>query len=170
MTFEIRRLSVADADAFRTLRLAALKDVPKAFSESFAEAAAADDEFWRSRVAENYILGGFEQGTLMGMAQVDRYASAATQHRAWLTGVYVMPQMRGTGMSRALMDEALNDAKSQGVLQIHLGVGVFNEAARKLYEKLGFEAYGTQPRGLFAEGEYVDEILMVRFLDDEETK
>lgn len=167
MTVEIRRLNVEDADAFRSLRLSALKDAPKAFSESFAEASAYADDIWCDHLVSNYVLGGFDQGTLAGMAQIDRYASETMQHRAWLTGVYVEPRMRGVGMSGALLERVLNDARDQGILQVHLGVGVLNEPARKLYEKLDFEAYGTQPRGLFADGEYVDEVLMVRFLDKE---
>ena len=43
--------------------------------------------------------------------------------------------------------------------------GSKNEPAIRLYQKLGFETYGTEPRYLFGNGRYIDEHLMVRFLD-----
>jgi RimJ/RimL family protein N-acetyltransferase len=39
-----------------------------------------------------------------------------------------------------------------------------NLAARRLYESLGFAAYGHEVQALKHNGRYYDEILMVRFL------
>ena len=45
------------------------------------------------------------------------------------------------------------------------GVAVGNTPAIRLYQKAGFEIYGTEPRALFVNGRYIDEHMMVRFLD-----
>jgi RimJ/RimL family protein N-acetyltransferase len=39
-----------------------------------------------------------------------------------------------------------------------------NEAAHRLYQKLGFSEYGREMKALKLGGRYLDEILMVRFL------
>ena len=40
-----------------------------------------------------------------------------------------------------------------------------NEAARRLYRTLGFIEYGLERRALKQNGRYYDEVLMVKFLD-----
>jgi len=40
-----------------------------------------------------------------------------------------------------------------------------NEAARRLYRALGFIEYGVEKRALKQNGRYYDEVLMVKFLD-----
>ncbi|CRI00648.1 Uncharacterised protein [Streptococcus pneumoniae] len=47
-----------------------------------------------------------------------------------------------------------------------LDVVVGNDAAKKLYESLGFQTYGVQERSLKHNGQYWDEEHMVLFLND----
>ena len=51
------------------------------------------------------------------------------------------------------------------VEQLRLGVVDTNEAAIRLYQKHGFEIYGTEMRALKTEAGYSNEVLMVRFLE-----
>ena len=46
---------------------------------------------------------------------------------------------RGKGVGRALMDEAEKWAKAQGITQSELSVWDFNEGARAMYGKMGYE-------------------------------
>jgi ribosomal protein S18 acetylase RimI-like enzyme len=48
---------------------------------------------------------------------------------------------------------------------IHLSVAVTNDRAIHFYERLGFSKYGTESRALKIGNEYIDEHLMVRFLN-----
>ncbi|MGQ0452909.1 GNAT family N-acetyltransferase, partial [Bacillus sp. SS-TM] len=52
------------------------------------------------------------------------------------------------------------------VEQLMLDVVVGNDAAKKLYESLGFQTYGVQERSLKHNGQYWDEEHMVLFLND----
>ena len=52
----------------------------------------------------------------------------------------------------------------EGLEQLHLAVVTSAHAARRLYESLGFEVYGTAPRALKAGGECWDEELRVFML------
>ena len=47
---------------------------------------------------------------------------------------------------------------------MELAVVTRNRRARGLYKALGFETYGTEPRALFVDGEYLDEEHMVLLL------
>ena len=76
----------------------------------------------------------------------------------------MQPALRGTGCALELIETAVDQARDE-VLQLHLGVGAHNKPAIRLYEKAGFSIYGTEPRSLNVNGRYVDEHLMVRFLD-----
>ncbi|MBN1876758.1 MAG: GNAT family N-acetyltransferase [Anaerolineae bacterium] len=61
----------------------------------------------------------------------------------WLIGnVVVHPDYRGRGISRALMDAAINAARDAAARWVGLEVRVDNDIARGLYERLGFTACG----------------------------
>lgn len=167
MGFLVRRLTGDDAIALKALRLKALADVPLAFSESLEDAQALLDHDWQVRIAANSIFGLFDGDQLLGMAQIERPEDAALRHKAWLTSVYLDDALRGRGAGRQLLEHTIKGAKSDGILQLQLGVGEFNSGVKQLYERLGFETYGLEPRGLFANDEYVNEHLMVLFLDKE---
>jgi hypothetical protein len=50
----VRALAVAEWDAFRNLRLVALKDAPGVFATSYAEAAKRAPETWQSLVKRTH--------------------------------------------------------------------------------------------------------------------
>ena len=80
--------------------------------------------------------------------------------------MYVTPEMRGKGVAKSLMHEAIDKARTlEGIEQIYLTVVSSNVAAKKLYTSLGFEVYGTEKRALKIEQTYLDEDLMVLFLN-----
>ncbi|MBJ3786602.1 GNAT family N-acetyltransferase [Devosia sediminis] len=165
MTYSIRRLGAEDLAAYRAIRHEALANHPEAFvatAEAFAQ--KGDDEI-RQTLETLTVFGAIlPDGRLGGINAFLRDGGAKERHRGWMIQVYVRPEHRGTGMSRALVEHLVDHARSQ-VIQIHLGVWSENEPAIRLYQKLGFQTYGTEPRYLFVNGRYIDEHLMVRFLD-----
>ena len=79
-----------------------------------------------------------------------------------LASRYVQPERRGQGAGKALLQEAITEAKRlAGVEQLHLSVVTTNTAACSLYHAIGFEIYGTVPRALKMDEQYWDEYLMV---------
>jgi ribosomal protein S18 acetylase RimI-like enzyme len=80
--------------------------------------------------------------------------------------VWVLPERRRTGVATALSRAAEDEAKARGFDRISLSVGLANDAARSLYERLGFADTGLAPervagtinlRGLDVE---VDDVLV----------
>ncbi|RCW39677.1 ribosomal protein S18 acetylase RimI-like enzyme [Halopolyspora algeriensis] len=52
--------------------------------------------------------------------------------------LYVVPDRRGQGHGRMLMETALNLARARGATTVELGTAASDTAARGLYESLGF--------------------------------
>jgi GNAT superfamily N-acetyltransferase len=56
----------------------------------------------------------------------------------YLEELYVVPERRGQGYGRMLMETALDVARGRGATTMELGTAVSDRAARGLYESLGF--------------------------------
>lgn len=67
-----------------------------------------------------------------------REALWTTGQECYLAELYVVPARRGQGGGRALMVEALRQAKDRGADTMDIGVDEPDVAARRLYESLGF--------------------------------
>jgi ribosomal protein S18 acetylase RimI-like enzyme len=136
---EIRRLTPDDADELWKLRLTALETEPQAFRETAAEHRQKTMASFAARLSRdgscNCVYGAFEGGALVGMAGSYR----KDEQRAWIWGVFVLPQYRGQGISRALLEALLDEIRSVPRLNsIHLTVAVTQEPARRLYRSCGF--------------------------------
>jgi ribosomal protein S18 acetylase RimI-like enzyme len=57
---------------------------------------------------------------------------------SYLEELYVVPDRRGQGLGRALMEEAIDLSRREGANDMHLGTSEDDVAARGLYESLGF--------------------------------
>ncbi len=79
-------------------------------------------------------------------------------------GIGLLPEYRGMGLGRKLMDEAITRASQAGLLRVELEVYASNAPAIALYEKLGFEREGLKKRGRFIDGAYDDVVQMALFL------
>ncbi len=65
----------------------------------------------------------------------------------YLAELYVIPDRRGQGLGRALMEAAIELARSEGADYMDLGTSEEDVAARALYESLGFSNREGKPDG-----------------------
>jgi ribosomal protein S18 acetylase RimI-like enzyme len=65
----------------------------------------------------------------------------------YLAELYVVPERRGQGLGRALMEAAIELARREGATYMDLGTGEDDRAARALYESMGFDNRGGKPDG-----------------------
>jgi RimJ/RimL family protein N-acetyltransferase len=165
VTFEVRRLTASDAEAYRALRIEGLKLSPASFGSSLAEEGDRPASAWAERLDKGFAFGLFEAGALVGIAGFHREGMRNTEHRGQLVGVYLTPAARGRGGSDPLMAAVIDEARNH-VLQLHLAVTQSNHSARRLYERHGFVTYGEDPRGLKVDGVFYDDYLMVLRLDE----
>jgi ribosomal-protein-alanine N-acetyltransferase len=61
-----------------------------------------------------------------------------------INNLAVLPSARRTGMASALLERALGDGVRCGAVRATLEVRRSNEAARQLYERLGFQVAGVR--------------------------
>ena len=66
---------------------------------------------------------------------------------SYLAELYVVPDRRGQGIGRALMEETMAAARAAGADTMELGTGEDDVAARALYESLGFDNHEHGPGG-----------------------
>lgn len=156
MTVTVRRLTPADAPAYRAARLAALQADPAAFLTNAAEFAALGDEALAARLAPDaagVTLGAFVDGELLGLLTLVREAAPPLAHRVNVYGVSVAPPARGQGVGAALVQAGVEQARSwAGVTSLHLAVMDSQPAALRLYERAGFRVWGTQPDAVRRDG------------------
>jgi GNAT superfamily N-acetyltransferase len=70
--------------------------------------------------------------------------------------MYVMPERRGTGLSRRMLGALEDEARGLGFRRVRLETGVYQHEALALYRSSGFE-------GIPRYGPYADDELSVCF-------
>jgi RimJ/RimL family protein N-acetyltransferase len=160
----IAKLPPEKWQAYKALRLRALRDDPQAFSESFQKAVAYPDERWQQRAAEGYagkvslMVFASEGEQLVGMMGV--FFPPHDPGMALIVGMYVVPEARGKGISKQLMAALLRELKANpGINKAALSVNKGQLAAVKLYESFGFKLVGEENTQL-GDGKYYDAYLM----------
>jgi len=66
---------------------------------------------------------------------------------SYLAELYVVPERRGRGLGRSLMEAALEAARDRGAGYMELNTAETDVVARKLYESLGFNNREGKPDG-----------------------
>jgi RimJ/RimL family protein N-acetyltransferase len=165
VSYAARRLTLADADAYKAIRIEGLSNDPASFGSSLAEEGSNPPAFWTDRLNNSFMFGLFDGDRLVGTAGFYLEGMEKIRHRAHLVGVYLCPAVRGRGAAKILLEPLIGEARRQA-LQLHLAVTTDNEPARRLYERMGFVIYGTDLRGLRVDGRFYDDYLMVLRLDE----
>jgi ribosomal protein S18 acetylase RimI-like enzyme len=139
----VRIAGPEDADAIGRL----LHDFNREFNEPTPGPARL-----AKRVRE--LLAGGDTTVLLGGAGPDglavlrfRPAIFTEALECYLAELYIVPDRRGRGLGRALMEAAMNLARDRGADHMDLGTSEDDVAARALYESLGFNNREGRPDG-----------------------
>ena len=139
----VRRAEIADAEAIGRL----LHDFNREFDEPTPGPGAVAERV-RALLAAGemtVLLGGAGPH---GLAVLRFRPAVLTDGReCYLEDLYVAPGHRGHGLGRALMEAALDVARGEGAIEMHLGTSEDDVAARALYESLGFSNREGGPDG-----------------------
>jgi ribosomal protein S18 acetylase RimI-like enzyme len=142
------------------LRLAGLRDRPKAFGASYEDEVLRPHDWFADRLERNVVIGGWrEVSILVGVVGLHIPEAVKSSHKGELWGMFVSPEARRTRLATALLAQLTRHAASV-VDEIRLAVGATNVEAVRLYEKAGFTACGLDRRALKVNGRYYDNLLM----------
>lgn len=167
---EIKLLDASDAQRYWALRLEALKRHPEAFLTSYDDAKKRENPIDQVasnfNVEGNFTFGAFDHEELIGVVTLLQESAEKIRHRANIFALYVTPNKQGLGVGKALIEEAINKAKTiEAIEKINLSVMANNEKAKNLYSKLGFKAYGFEENALKVNGVYYNDEHMVLHLN-----
>ncbi|MEO8754658.1 MAG: GNAT family N-acetyltransferase [Casimicrobiaceae bacterium] len=153
----MRRLTPADAPAYREIRLRGLREHAEAFTSSHEEDAVKAMAATEERLAADSgaaIFGAFVGEVLAGGIGLAREPRRKTRHKANIVAMYVQPEFGRRGIGRALLAHAIDCARADGIEQLTLTVTQTNAAARELYAAAGFATFGIEPRAIKVDGTY----------------
>ncbi len=165
------RLTPERAAEYRELMLHAYADHPDAFTSSVAERGAMPLSWWGKRLAPDpeaseRVYGAIVDGRLAGAVGLSFEPREKARHKALLFGMYVPQRSRNQGLGAMLVRAALEGARERPEVKlVQLTVTDVNHAARALYEKHGFVAFGTEPFAVAVDGAYVAKLHMSCALD-----
>jgi predicted GNAT family acetyltransferase len=98
---------------------------------------------YRSRIAEliaeGRALARIEDGRVMFKAEIGAASAQACQ----VQGVWVEPELRQRGLAAPGMAAVVDYARRAIAPTVSLYVNDFNTAARRTYERVGFQEIGT---------------------------
>lgn len=163
---------------YKEFRLLSLQVAPEAFASNYATEAAFLDEVWYERLANPHAATYFalENSKIVGTVSMlgpliygpedmavlgnpwqaigdktsDEQAMGHMHYR--MNGVFTLPDVRGQGVGKALIEAALKYAGDEAAVQgkafvCSVVVESENSGARRLYERCGFVAMKEVPNG-----------------------
>ena len=137
---EVRRIRPDEMEAYREVRLRALRLAPYAFGTTFADASSRDDDAWRANTVRlcRPDIAGFVldrgDGTLGGLVSVTIEDPAAAEvNQMWLD-----EDLRGGAWGAALLGACEAFATAGGVRRLALWAAATNERALRFYRRCGY--------------------------------
>lgn len=132
----IRPLTAQDQPEWAALWRAYLAfyetELPQAvYDSTFSRLLGDDDRDFSCLVAER-------DGRLVGLTHFLFHRHAwKTEDVCYLQDLYADPQVRGTGIGRALIEAVYAEADRRGAPSVYWLTQEFNHAARRLYDRVG---------------------------------
>jgi RimJ/RimL family protein N-acetyltransferase len=105
-----------------------------------------------------------EGDRVVGWCDITPRDRATTRHSGVL-GMGILPEWRGRGLGRALIERTLEAARAFPLVRVELAVRADNASAAALYRKVGFEVEGLRRRAMLVDGVYYDDIIMALQFD-----
>jgi ribosomal protein S18 acetylase RimI-like enzyme len=125
------------------------------------------------------VLGFLDKQRRLGMVQL--VAAAGSRVVGWCDvipknvegfrhssdlGMGLLPDYRGRGLGRALLERTLERARGGGLLRVELEVYAGNAAAIALYERCGFRHEGRRRRARLLDGGAEDGVEAASLYDE----
>ncbi|WP_395576662.1 GNAT family N-acetyltransferase [Streptomyces sp. BK79] len=180
--YVIRSIRADEWPAVKELRLRALRDplAHLAYLETYDDAVVRPDSYWQERAkggaeggdgrARQFVAegpGGLWLGTLTVLVEeagtTDWAGFPVERSQGHVVGVFVRPEWRGSGLTKALFAAGLEWAWESGLERVRLIVHPDNGRAQGAYRKAGFVPSGrTVPLAGGGPGDHELEFVLER--------
>jgi RimJ/RimL family protein N-acetyltransferase len=135
-------------------------------AQTEAPALAKIEGFVRQSVADDAVqFVAVDDAQVVGWADVFPAWAQAVAHCGSL-GMGVLPSHRGQGLGKRLLQACIDKAWRKGLTRIELEARSDNEAAIRLYERLGFVHEARMRKAMRFDGVYFDSVLMSLVRDE----
>ena len=135
--FLLRPATAADREWLYALHCATMRDV--------IERTWGWDETWQRAHFESRFSPAGVSIVVVAGRDVGVVIVQARPAEVYVAEIEIAPEMQGRGLGTAVMRQVLVDAAARG-LPVTLQVLEANAGARRLYERLGFQAIGQAER------------------------
>lgn len=155
-----QEIKTKDSEAYYKLRILSEQEYPQFVGFNAERELVAGSEGIKEILLNypsegTYVLGVFDEASLVGVLVASRRLSKKYRHKAFLWGMYVLPDYRGEGAAKLLMDTIIEWAKDHPeIMALTLQVTLSNTRGQAFYKKYGFSVFGTEQNSLFAADEY----------------
>jgi ribosomal protein S18 acetylase RimI-like enzyme len=137
LPLEIRLLTRDDWVELRNIRLAALQESPDAFLSTYQQEVVYDSDRWRTEFDRGNWYVGIRAGAPVSLLGVTR-GTGTPIHECYLEYLWVAPEHRRSGIASGMLTAILERLRTAAVGTTFVWVIDGNEAARHLYERIGF--------------------------------
>lgn len=161
-SIEIKEIFSTEIEQYKMFLTAALKSDEESLLITHKD--NKDASFPTKDRNDSFTLGAYAENVLAGIVSFARDGEdrEKLRHKGIISTMYVSKEFRGHGIARRLLEELIKRVKAiPGIEQINLIVISSNSTAKQLYEKFGFEKFGTELNSIKWEGKYFSEDLMV---------
>ena len=159
-----KKLTSDHIDAYKKIRRECILNYPNNFGTKACELDNYDKKYKdiiNHSSSGSFVMGAFDSNKLIGITGFLREGRKKAQHRGELVQVYVDPKYSGKGIGTRLILHTLEEAfQNIEIEQILLSAVRSNDAATRMYEKIGFKIYGIVEQYFKDNNEYWDQIFM----------
>jgi len=133
----IKPLVADEWPLLRDMRLAALHESPRVFLSSYQAEKAFDEQRWREEFGRGEWILYVQGDEPTGIVGCTRESGMPTDE-CYLEYLWVMPEWRSRGVAQNMVTDVLDHLREAGMRRAYLWVLDGNDAAMRLYKRVGF--------------------------------
>jgi ribosomal protein S18 acetylase RimI-like enzyme len=158
--FETRRITSADWEKFKELRLKALQTDPQAFGGTYESESSYDEGYWKILLdnPERCFFAVENQNSFIATGGAKKIKDRDSAYA--IIGVYTDLKFRGRGISSGILLEIEAEVKNRGAKDLELWVNADQEQAVSAYKKAGFTLSKTLKDEKLGDGNMHDVFVM----------
>lgn len=167
----LRRLTLDNVDAFRAMRLRALREHPRAYLQTYEEENARQRKFHEIMIEQNIVMGAFQTNDTVGVEILVGYTILSlnqmnkTKHKGNVWGAYVVPEHRYNDLAKQMRLRLFEVAKGIGLKYCTSSIVANNPAALRVHLGVGYIEMFRETDGVqHADGSFDDVIHLVKYL------